>query len=233
MLASIGWAFLASLSRSDWIRANILLASFQREWSTYGGYVIDGADGMSPTIAAQLRSLSQGGRWDTTTAVALSIALKRSISVSQWPSGQADRQALVDTTSPGATGMAGAGTIFRERLLELAPFGDEVIWLAYNWAQQVAPQDAGAHVHAMAFEYVEGFDTSSEALPPEAQRAGVVPISTPSIAPVVAGEEFQITAQTQRRGTGVYWALGAIGVGVAVLGGVLAWRKWGKKGGRR
>jgi len=221
-LGSLGWAYLAALDRGDWVRASQLLATFQREWNEFGSYV---TELQSRTIAEGLRSLPVDGMWQVMTANALALATV--------PAEEAaERQALVRTAGTMMANSS-AAAFFHEKLLYLAPYGDENIWMVFRWAMEAAPWDVGPLLHARIFDYIEGFESSGpETLPPDVQQAGT-PVRTTSPAREYAMEEIPVTAIVQRKGIGAYWPFAVAGVGVVALFGILAVRKWGKKGRRR
>lgn len=211
---SLAWAYLASLHRSDFVRASQLLATFQRTWNETGGYI-----GPLAHVRAQLASpLRVDGMWELRTATAVAVSLSAEVS-------DGDRELLQATAGPGGTGAAGAADFFNVILFDLAPLGSEPVWLAYDWAQEVAPWDVTAHMRQRVSDFVEGFDSGDEFLPPEAQRAGV-PVGTPT---VYTGPAFDITATPLRAARPSYWPWAIAGAGVLTLAGILAWRKWGKK----
>jgi hypothetical protein len=214
-LASLGWAYLAALHRSDYVRAGQLLVTFQREWNAFGGYV---TDRQPEQIRTALRFLPIDGQWQTQTANALALA-------SVPAEAQQFRTELVRTAGSAATGAAGAARFFAEHMLYLAPMGDEAIWAAYDQATSVGPMDVGSHLHDWVFNYSEGFDIGTErgVIDQLAAQSQTVDFGTQ--------EPMQVTALAPRRGSGSYWPWLVGGAAVLTLGGVLAWRKWGK--GRR
>lgn len=222
-LGSLGWAVLASL-QPDLVRANILLLAFQRACARYAAALPAGQ------IHNAVLMIPVDGQWTAATVNALALVTVPSAAVGTRPE-------LVRTAGPPGTYLTDrfdiAGTVaayFQNRLLGLAPMGDEQIWMVHRWANEVAPQDVQSHIEQRLFDYIEGGDAdpTNQAVPLDAQRAGVPDPNSPRTYNITT--PIHVPGIVPRGGQMAYWPWAVAGLGLVVLTGVLLFRK---KRGRR
>jgi hypothetical protein len=234
-LGSLGWAYLASIHTGDLIRANLLLLAFQRAWNAYGYFV---TAAQPQRIQDALRLIPINGQWSCYAGLVGCVgptsvtATANAVALAAVPAEEVNtRTELVHTSSPAGGGVPAAGAYFGNRLLYLAPMGDERIWMVYHWAQEVAPQDVQSHLEQRLFDYIEGGDEdpTDQAVPLDAQRAGVPAPTPPRVYNIPT--PIHVPGIVPRGGKLAFWPWAVAGVGLVVLTGVLLFRR-GKRRGR-
>lgn len=153
-LAGLAWAYLACLRKGDFVRASMVLSTFQEQFNAYRGALLRmyapsaraGADEALP------RSLSPRGGFDSSTRLALISTLSR----------VDERLRTVATTMPNSAGALGHW--FDDRLLPVYPAdGSEptgqLLWGAVGEITRADVASTGQAAYAWSWATAEGIET--------------------------------------------------------------------------
>lgn len=242
-VAGVGWAYLAAMSRSDWVRASQLLSLFQSMYrderlAVLAGFEANiGAVGEGTLTFARALQPAVSGRFDASTRDALKIAFIAQL-------GGVDAVAIPLDMMP--TDANALGGWFQTQFRQLQPNGTG-LWRFDQWSLSAGGMDVASAVGGQAHGFIEGIDdptTTAAANASAAMQASLwallaskgsaAPVSSPPTADnaggdVIAIDEAQLVTATKPKmalGDVALWVLG-IGL-VAVAGGVLLYPAYKK-----
>jgi len=202
--ASMAMVYLRLLADGDHARASVVLAEFQRFWTTYHRDIVPTPppfDGIPPDLRAS-------GMLDqpTQNAVVTSLYLGRLVPYSMATSFSGGARALLTQVYPTIPAI-GAGTVAA---------------LALEAANRGPVQDAGVSVSTWAFGFIEGLDEEANLMDTLSRGEVTVP-------PVHEFGDEYVFAQPLQPKAAVLWPWAVVAVGGVLLYAGFVYKKKGRR----